>query len=267
MKLSLAQKLVLVIEVVVVVFAILGGTATYFIFQRSLIERTRAQLTSIAVLKENAVKEYVGNAKREIGFFVQAEHGHVILADTLKEKEIKDDKEVQGLFSEIIKDGHSFRDIMLLDMTGRVIMSSNPLDEGKIKDLESMSGEFYYDVTIGETAMAVASTIKDKNGVEIGVLAGRLGIEEISKLMIERSGLGTTGETFIVNSSNVVVTELLKEPGLALKKTLFLPQIERCLLGESNFEGIMDYHGDSVFGYWRWFPEIKSCLVTKIDRT
>jgi signal transduction histidine kinase/HAMP domain-containing protein len=64
----------------------------------------------------------------------------------------------------------------------------------------------------------------------------------------------------------VVVTELLKEPGLMLKKTLFLPQVGKCLSGETNFDGGLDYHGDQVFGYWRWFPEIKSCLVTKMNR-
>ena len=65
----------------------------------------------------------------------------------------------------------------------------------------------------------------------------------------------------------MVVTELLKEPGVALKKTIFLPQVERCLAGESNYADnkALDYQGDLVFGYWRFVPEIKSCLVTKID--
>lgn len=275
MKLSLAQKLVLVIEVVVVLFATLGGLATYLMFRRSLVERTQAQLTSIAVLKENAVKELVEHAQNELIYFGTSEREHKLLVDYLSAKRTVSKEEMLDLFSEIIRDGHTFKDLFLLDMTGAVVISSNPLDEGKIKSTElsfvkaqdetHVEG-FYHDVTIGETAMAVSKPIR-KDGETIGVVVGRVGIQEISKLMVERSGLGETGETFIVNSSNMVVTELLKEPGLTLKKTLFLPQIRDCLEGKSNFDGEADYNGDVIFGYWRWFPEIKSCLVTKIDRT
>lgn len=267
MKLNLAQKLVLVIEVVVVLFAGLGGVATYAILQKSLTARTQAQLESISVLKEGAVKEYVGHAKSEIEFYAKAQRSGDMLRSTIRAQKGTKPNEAKGLFSEIIKDGHTFRDVMLLDLQGEVILSSNLQDEGKIKDLEAMTGEFYHDVTINETAMVVSVPIEGKDGERMGVLAARLGIDEISKLMIERSGLGETGETFIVNSSNVVVTELLKEPGLTLKKTLFLPQITLCLAGESNFKGKVDYMGDSVFGYWKWFPEIRSCLVTKMDRS
>ena len=37
-------------------------------------------------------------------------------------------------------------------------------------------------------------------------------------------------------------------------------------MGDSNFTGTTDYHGDSVIGYWRWFPEIGSCMVVKMDK-
>ncbi len=272
MKLSLAQKLVLVIEVVVVVFTVFGGIATYLVLQKSLVDRARNQLASIAVLKENAIKKKIEHAKTEIQYFVETSHRQAKLQQVLLEGS-GETGYILETFQELIQDGNTYRDLLLLDAQGVVVVSSNPSDEGKIKSTESYFVQaqeeiyvesFYYDVTLGETAMAIGMPVKIE-GKTIGVMVGRLGIEEISNLMFERSGLGETGETFIVNSSNVVVTELRKEPGLMLKKTLFLPQVDKCLSGESNFDGGVDYHGDQVFGYWQWFPEIKSCLVTKMN--
>lgn len=267
MKLSLGQKFILSIETVVVIFSILTGIVTYYIFQKSLVERTLLHLQSISVLKENVVKQYLRDAELEINFFVNNERRHKLLVEMLTKAKSTEVKNILEEFSETIKDGHIFRDILLLDNNGAVLISTNPKDEGKIKDVNSIDSGFYHDVTTNETAIAIMVPVTDKTGATLGILMSRLRIEEISKLMMERSGFGKSGETFIVNSANTVVTDLLKAPGSSLKKTLYLPQIEMCLLGKSNFEGRKDYQGVAVFGYWKWFPEIKSCLVTKIDQS
>jgi len=63
------------------------------------------------------------------------------------------------------------------------------------------------------------------------------------------------------------VTDLLKVPGQAMKKTIFNTQIDRCLKGETFNGSFIDYNGDPVFGYYHWMPSIKSCLATKIDQS
>lgn len=276
MKFGLGKKLIFLIEGIVVLVVILSASATFVVLRSAIIENTKSQLISIAVLKEGNIKNYIEKARLEIESFTSIKHRQEYIIKFLQKNE-KTEKDLikQEYFPELLQNRHIFQDILLINTSGVVVASSRESDEGKIKSNEEYFIEglektivqsFYYDQTILETTIVIASPVKNEEGHVIGVLAGRLGLGEISNLMTERSGLGKSGETFIVSSSNVAITELLKEPGVALKKTIFLPQISTCLAGNSNFDGRIDYQGDTVFGYWHFLPEINSCLVTKIDR-
>ena len=139
MKLSLAQKLVWLIEVVVLLFVVVGGIAGYTILRRALIERTQSQLTSVSILKENSVKEYLSHAREELEFFPESAHRRAqfekILSGSPSAK-----GEILESFAELIQDGHTFRDLFLLNDQGMVVVSSNPLDDGKIKSTEIILG-------------------------------------------------------------------------------------------------------------------------------
>jgi methyl-accepting chemotaxis protein len=143
-------------------------------------------------------------------------------------------------------------------------------------------GEEYYDVAFGDKKTEIQDVSYDHSleqasmmvgtpmisidrGEVFGVLAGRINVGEISKIMMERSGLGSTGESVIVSESNLVMTDLLKEPGSVMKKTLFSPQIKQCLLGKTVAGEVTDYHGDTVYGHYVWSDGLRSCIATKVD--
>lgn len=277
MKLKLGQKLILFIEVVVFLTVLITGITASFLFWNTIVERVKSHLISVAVLKENSILEYMedaeGKLKHEIGITSKKE----LLIKFLKTPAESQKQAIKGLLvDEILMDDRFYKDVLLINGEGLVIVSTNNLDEGKIKSNESYYKEgirnvfkpnFYYDQAYKETVIMLPVPINDTNGKMLGLLVGKLGTKEISNIMLEKSGLGKTGETFLVNSSNLIVTTLLKEPGVALRKTLFLPQISTCLEGKSNFSGRIDYHGDKIFGYWRWLPEFNSCLITKVDES
>lgn len=274
MKINLAQKIVLAIEIVVITFAVIGGVSTYYILRKSITSRINAHLESVAVLKEQNVKRFLGEVTAEIEYAARSEDTSKDLILYLREKKQEDKLMVLGHLTDLYKEKDIFSSVFVVDVTGNVLVSTLASDEGKIKSLEpyfikaqekTVIENFYYDVAIAAPTLIIATPIKDLSGKLIGVIVGRINISEINSLMTERSGLGSTEETFLVSSTNVVVTDLVKEPGSALKKTIFLPQIVTCLEGSSNFTGIIDYHGDAVIGYWRWIPSIDSCMVTKID--
>lgn len=277
MKFGLVQKLVIVIEIVVVAFAVFGGGVAYVVSRKSLVDRINSQLESVSVLKEHSINGFIEEVKAEIEYLGNGEETYKQLVLYLEEKNPTAKKLVVEEMEHIYKEKDIFTSIFLMNSDGMIVASTNSTDEGKIRSTEpyflnskdkTLVQDFYYDVAIGQTTLLIATPVKDALGKFLGTVVGRINIEEISSLMVERSGLGKSGETFIVNSSNVVVaTELLKEPGEKLKRTLFLPQIDKCLSGQSN-TGLnqTDYHGDVVLGYWRWLPAINSCLVTKIDQ-
>lgn len=274
MKLNLSKKLMLFMLSSVIFAVVLGGILAFLLSRNTLIENTKRQLQSISILKLDFINNFIEDAK-----------GHAIALannDIKREQMISllslggDDNKriVKSYFSEAIKDNQEFIDVFLINKDGVVVASSNNSDEGKIRDQEEyfIKGlekttvqSFYFDPSFLKTVVIISTPVKDKNTKSQGVLVHVLSTDQLSNLMVQRSGLGKTGETFLVNSSNIVVTELLKESSASRNKALFLPQINNCLKGKSLLGNYTDYHGDRVFGYWYWYPELKSCLVTKID--
>ncbi len=273
MRFNLVKKIILTIEVVVVLVAVIGGGSFFFILQDLVESNIKAQLESVVALKEFNLKRYYNEKIIEIGFAAQSESTQKLIVQFLLNKDDETRKKAFGTVVENIH--HKLPGIFIIDKTGEIIASTNEVDEGKIKSTESyflnaqkdlIVPEFYYDVATEQPTVLIATPIKDKNSMFLGVLVGKLDMQEISNLMAERSGLGKSGESFLVNSSNLVITDFLKEPGAALKRIFFSPQIKSCLEGNSKFTTRIDYHGDEVYGYWHWLPDTKLCMVTKIDR-
>jgi len=273
MKLSLSKKIILTVELVVILVAI-SSVSTALIVQKNTLEQlTNAQLQSVSVLKEYNIKRYINHVIEEINFTSETPRTRDTLVQFLQNKNKKN--EVYTILQDMVSERDIYSDIFIMDREGLITASTNSSEEGKIRQAESfflnakeesaIQG-FYYNVLTEKPELIATTPIKNKQGIFMGVLAAKIKIEDISNIMLEKSGLGETGETFIVNSSNQVVTSLLKEPGGILKKTvLYLPQVEDCLHGNSNSGLRTDYHSDEVYGYWRYLPEIRSCLVTKMD--
>lgn len=274
MKISLRNKLIIMVEGVLIVFALMAGFLSYAILQNVFRDRIYAQLISVTTLKENRIRSFITDISLEIEHLASNSKVNSQLVHFINKKEAVDKEELTVFFTELLDLKGTFSNYFVLDDLGNVVLSSTKTDEGKIKATEpyflnakenTFLQDFYYDVALGSPAMMVGTPIKDESGKFVGVLVGRITVGELSKLIQVRSGLGETGESLVVNFNHLVITDLLKEPGMALKKTIFVPQMAECLAGKTFAGRVTDYHGDDVFGYYKWFPEIKSCIVTKQD--
>src|SRR5688572_22253451 len=105
----------------------------------------------------------------------------------------------------------------------------------------------------------------DNNGTRIGVLAGRLKIDELSKIMTERSGLGETGETYLVSlESNYLVTASRFE-GYPLNRAYHSKGIDEALSGIDGSGIYPDYRGVATLGVYRWVPELNAAFLAEIN--
>lgn len=276
MKLNLSIKIIIIIEIAVLVVAISSGSVALLIQKNTLEKLTNTQLQSVSVLKEYSVVQYVARSLGRVAFVASNERTRDIFTTFIQHKTEKLKQEAYTVLQESGGNKDIYVNTFVMDEQGVIIASLHPSDEGKIRSAESMfldakkeptMHNFYYDAGDEEEKLIITAPIFDATGVFRGVLASEIKIGDISTIMSEKSGLGQTGESYLINSSHLVITDLLKEPGVALKKTIYLPQIESCLQGNSDYGVIADYHGDKVFAYWHWIPEIKSCLMTKEDQT
>ncbi|HHT9130342.1 MAG TPA: PAS domain S-box protein [Candidatus Brocadiaceae bacterium] len=137
---------------------------------------------------------------------------------------------------------------------------------------------------LGLPTMFVATPLKDRDGVVIGVVSLRIDVNTLNDLMLSLK-LGKTGETYLVNKDGYMITESrfaghLKEMGLvkkrcALELKLVNPEageltngVKQCTAGNNGFDakGYKDYSGLMVLGVWRWLPEFNWGVMAEIDR-
>lgn len=274
MKLGLSNKIILIVESTAFVVAVSCGVAALFVQKNTLESLTNSQLQSVAVLKEYSIMRFINHTTEELEALAKSVRTKDTLTTFLRQQTDKEKQEVRIFLNELGEEGDIFADVFIMDKNGIIVAAVNQSEEGKIRSnesfflnakVESKIQDFHYNITTGKPELIITTPIADKNGVFLGVLAGKIRLEEVSTIMLEKSGLGETGESFLINSYNIAVTDLSKEPGVALKKTIYLPQTTECLKGNSVSGLRTDYHGDEVLGYWYWLPEIRSCLVTKID--
>ncbi len=274
MKLGIGGKITLSIGLSVLLISIIAGIFSYVNLTRVFQSQTYTHLESLSALKENSIKELLDELTTELELFNNSSAVRTYLTSFLIDGNINSKEVISTRSQDLLKYKRLFSYVFVMDKTGMVAFSTNIKDEGKIQadqpyfvnsKEKTFIQNFYYDLSLGMSSMVIATPIKGDGGEFLGVLAAGINLDSLNTLMAERSGLGLSGETFLVNSSNLVVTDLLKQPGEAMKETIYLPQIENCLQGKSDDFNLPDYHGDLVLGYYHWLPELNSCLVTKID--
>ena len=168
-----------------------------------------------------------------------------------------------------------FSSLSVLTTEGVVDLSTEPDEKGKIKSAEKyfINGinstyvqSFYISISTREPTMTMATPVFDDKHKVVGVLTGDIRLNQISNIMVERSGLGTTGETIIINKNHLLVSESRFLGDIAFKKTIYSSGLNECLAGNDGEKEYKDYRNQDVIGYLKWMPEREICLVTKIDR-
>ncbi len=151
-------------------------------------------------------------------------------------------------------------------LNGRIVRSQ-PYYEASLSTTKLIQPPFY-DLSTGELTMIVTQQlVSDQTGDVIGVLAGRLDLDTLRSIMTERTGLGESGETYLVSiESNYLLTPSRFE-GYSLTRAYHSSAIDRVLLGENGSGAYNDYRGVPVFGVYRWIPDLQAGLIAEVDES
>jgi signal transduction histidine kinase len=84
--------------------------------------------------------------------------------------------------------------------------------------------------------------------------------------MLERTGLGETGETYLVDQGNLLLTDLRLGAGAAHKTWVFTEGADRALSGETGVGLYPDDRGEPVIGAYRWLEGREMALLAEIDQ-
>ena len=167
-----------------------------------------------------------------------------------------------------------FYDVFLIDPNGNVVYTaskesdlgtnlvSGPLSKSGLARVfeKSKTGTVFEDFSwygpSNEAASFIATPLKDGDGNYIGSAAFQVSLKEINDIMQERSGLGKTGETYLVGPDKLMRSDSFLDPkGHSVKASFENPSkgsvdteaSRQGLAGKVDTKMIIDYTGGRVF--------------------
>jgi len=159
---------------------------------------------------------------------------------------------------------------------GMVVISNDPWNQGKFMDYQpffqrgkevSFTQEIYYDLSLQEPVLMMATPLKDIHGNLLAVLAGQINLTLLSQLMEMRNTLSATEDSYLVNSSNFFITEPRFGTGHALKKTVHSQGVTKGLTHKAGIDFYEDYRNIPVIGAYTWIERWNLCLMTEVNQS
>jgi HAMP domain-containing protein len=209
---------------------------------------------------------------------LESQKDKIELISKISENELSTGEDITHMYTNInafFETNNDFKEIFLIDKTGEIIFSTDAAQTGKLSSEDEYFTNaldavyvkpVYYSASLQEPTMTISAPIKNHNNETVYVVVGRVDLNSMNEIMIDREYLGRTGETYLVNSFNYVVTELRFEENAVFKKTMFTDGVKDCLSGSSGSKEYSDYRGNTVIGNYHWIPELKLCMLFELDK-
>jgi PAS domain S-box-containing protein len=277
---GLVSRLVLTFLLLSVVTLAIVGFVSYQQARSALRESAVARLGTAADQKADSLDRWIDEQRRNAVFTAGLLGGYTGSATSIRgpaerlfeagsgtPEQARARKEVVDILRYTVSQTTDAEEFLVLDLDGRIVASTNPRHEGvtqaSLPYFERGSSGTY--VQPAETLLltrkptiAVGTPLFDRQGQRIGVVAAFLNTERIDRIVLQRAGLGDTGETYVVGADRRYLhASLVSDEPLASKG------IERGLASQDG-SGLYDNaQGEAVVGVYRWIPEIGAALLAE----
>lgn len=272
---SLRTRL-LVTSITLVLFPVLiTAVIATWISSQGLRNEVFNQLESVATLKDSQIEAWLRSLQTNLDLvFVTPESLESIsILVTNPDSEDANPFAVRSGLIEYNQRSGYFTEIFVMDLDGRVVISTSEEQEGKILKTQSffhngLTGPSItppsYELSLQNYSIVVSQPLTNRSGRVIGVLAGRANLNTLNQIMNQRAGLGETGETYVVNSNNAVLTSLRFEE-ITLGQTYINTQgVTDVIQQKSNGSGVYDAYLDTVVvGVYHWVPELQIAVLAE----
>jgi nitrate/nitrite-specific signal transduction histidine kinase len=275
--LSIRSRLLLFLALSVVLTALAISIVTSIIGSSDARNRVIGQLKSVATLKEQEISTWTNGLGLNLDIVLSATEipGDLrVLALPASDDAARREAYagVEERFSWAAERMGLFEELFFLDTEGVVLVSTDSGHEGQRLGLndyfvQGLRGTYLqepsYSLSLGRMTIVASAPVK-KDGRTLGVIAGRADLDGLNQIMIERAGLGETGETYLVGSNYRLLT-YLRQPGFSIPDTYIRTEGTDAAIGlaqdgSDTYEG---YTGTSVIGVYEWIPELNVALVAE----
>lgn len=276
---SLRNRLLITFILLASLPVLITGLISSLINVQGLRNASFNQLSSVAQLKTSEIAAWVSSLQINLNLILQdksiVQDIRFIIQNTAEADTLK--IETRDRFNNLNKTAGYFEELFIMDGNGEVILSTSPSQEGKIFSTQSFYHEGLqaphvappiYDVSLAKYTIIFSQPIKNDSGTVLGVIAGRANLDVLDQIMLERAGLGDTGETYLVGSNYAVLSQLrFKDATVGesyIRTTGTTEIIETHISGSALYH---DYRNIAVLGSYLWIPELEIALIAERDQS
>ena len=276
---SLRNRLLITFILLASLPVLITGIISSLINVQGLRNASFNQLSSVAQLKTSEIAAWVSSLQINLNLIMQdksiVQDIRFIIQNTAEADTLK--IETRDRFNNLNKTAGYFEELFIMDGNGEVILSTRPSQEGKIFSTQSFYHEGLqaphvappiYDVSLAKYTIIFSQPIKNDSGTVLGVIAGRANLDVLDQIMLERAGLGDTGETYLVGSNYAVLSQLrFKDATVGesyIRTTGTTEIIETHISGSALYH---DYRNIAVLGSYLWIPELEIALIAERDQS
>ncbi len=277
---SLISRLVASFLGVSLITALTVGFLSYERARTALKSAVYDRLNAIVELKEDTLNRWVDEKMDDL-IFVKSQPevqkaAELLLLGGDPESLSQAYNILFGTFQVLFVNMQDFSEIALLSSKGGEVVVSSRLEyEGdfRISDtyfIEGLKGPYIQEIYLSpitfKPTITIASPVYDQSGHTIGVLAANLDMGRLDEIILERSGLGKTGESYLVDSTNTFVT------GEGFGRTEF-PRgahsagIGKALGRQSGTDLYRNYAGIPVVGAFKWVDGRKLAIMAEVHQS
>ncbi|MGI5817380.1 MAG: response regulator, partial [Armatimonadota bacterium] len=249
---------------------------------RSIREHVLDHLESVATVQANRLAAIVEQNLERLSLVASRTQLRIVLARYTREHDDVDVEMMNRILEDALYSIPSFEAILVLDLTGTVVASTDEERIGErlareeffVRGREGAVADIVFLDDAGEVKVLLAMPLT-LNYEPIGVIAIRSDVDNIVALVRDYAGLGRTGETIIARAGPdgeaIFLTPLRHDPDAALTAASPVSDaplpIERAVAGqELLLDGARDYRGHVVLAVTRYVAPAGWGLVAKIDR-
>jgi GAF domain-containing protein/HAMP domain-containing protein len=265
--LILAFLFITILPLVVVGIVTVTGTL-------ALRDQIYSQLAIVTHAKRAEIRAWVESQQAALQQMITGENETNWVSDILRDPRQARFMPVYALLLDALRDRvrlSQLDTVFIADPNGRVIFSTDPalLDQNVASEsffiggkTEPYAGASSFQQAQGTPEVIFAQPIQDEDGNMLGVVAGRAAVSKLASIMQDATGLGETGDAYLVDKNNIA---LLPSRYVAVGASVYNAAAVAALTNynETAQNTYVNPAGISVLGVSEWVPELQTALVSE----
>lgn len=243
------------------------------------------RLNGVATLKSNELNRWVNDQLRDILFIASLPTIQIQGEILFNQPQTAPAYQVaytalSTYLAAVIAEKPGLQEIFILDMKGNVIISTEPAHVGENRAAENYflrgqvllfpASSFIQNVYIspetGRPAMTIVVPFFGQAGERLGVLAVHLYLERMNRIILDRTGLGQTGETYLVDQSHQFVSEArFRNQLFEFPQGIHTTGIDAAIQRQDGAGLYLNYEGKPIIGVYRWLNERELALLAEMS--